>query len=158
MREQAEKLLADYRQKVERSRKLLASNAKNQPVSFLRFRMNTCVIYTRSTMFGPLLYDQLGLTPDPAMPMVMTAGAWDVLSVERLSELQSEHIFMTVDPDSELYLQTIMKTPIWRNIPAVRLGHVHRVESSTWLSGAGILGCEAIIDDVLHAMAPEESR
>ena len=58
------------------------------------------------------------MTPDPAMPEVMVGGGWDVLSIERLSDLRAEHIFMTIDPDSELYLQGVAKTPIWRNIPA----------------------------------------
>ena len=106
-------------------------------------------------MFGPLLFEQLGLTPDPAMPMVMSGGGWDVLSIERLSKLRDEHVFMTVDLDSELYLRSVAKTPIWQNVPAVRHGHVHRVESSTWLSN-GLLGCEAILADVLKGMASEQ--
>jgi iron complex transport system substrate-binding protein len=106
-------------------------------------------------MFGPLLFDQLGLTPDPEMPMMMPGGGWDVLSVERLSTLTAEHIFMVVDPDSEIYLSRVMDTPIWRELPAVKHGHVHRVVSSTWLGGDGVLGCEAIVDDVLAAMIPK---
>ena len=157
MRKQAKRRLAEYRQYLDRAKNLLSSHAKSEPVAFLRFRKDTCVIYTRTAMFGPLLFEQLGLTPDPAMPMVMSGGGWDVLSIERLSALRAEHIFMTIDPDSELYLQGVAKTPIWRNIPAVRHDHVHRIASSTWLSGDGVLGCEAIIDDVLAAMAPERS-
>ncbi len=157
MKRQAERLLAGYHRRLEQARDLLASKASGEPAAFLRFRRDTCVIYTRTAMFGPLLFEQLGLTPDPAMPEVMSGGGWDVLSIERLSELRAEHIFMAVDPDSELYLQGVAKTPIWRDIPAVRHDHVHRIEASTWLSGDGLLGCEAILDDVLAAMAPERS-
>jgi iron complex transport system substrate-binding protein len=152
---QARRRLAEYRRYREQARQTLAAKAKGQPVTFLRFRRNTCVIYARSTMFGPLLFEQLGLLPDPAMPIVMSSGGWDVLSVERLSTLTAEHIFMVVDPDSEAYLRRVAETPIWRDIPAVRHDHVHRVASKTWLSGEGVLGCEAIIADVLAAMAPQ---
>jgi len=155
---QARRRLDEYRQRRDRAQKALAPQAKRQPVTFLRFRRNTCVIYARSSMFGPLLFEQLGLSPDPAMPIVMSSGGWDVLSVERLSTLSAEHIFLVVDPDSEAYLRGVAETPIWRNIPAVKHKHVHRVASKTWLGGEGILGCEAIIDDVLAAMAPQESR
>jgi ABC-type Fe3+-citrate transport system substrate-binding protein len=154
----ARRRLDDYRQYRERARKTLSAKAKGQPVAFLRFRRNTCVIYARSTMFGPLLFEQLKLAPDPAMPMVMSSGGWDVLSVERLSKLTAEHIFMVVDPDSEAYLRGVAETPIWRAIPAVRHDHVHRVASKTWLSGEGVLGCEAITADVLAAMAPQGTR
>jgi ABC-type Fe3+-citrate transport system substrate-binding protein len=157
MPEQANERLAEYRQRIKKARETLATQAKAEPVAFLRFRRNTCVIYTQTTMFGPLLFDQLGLTPDPAMPMVMSSGGWDVLSVERLSTLTAEHIFMVIDADSETYLRDVGNTPIWREIPAVKHGHVYRVKSTTWLSGDGILGCEAIVNDVLEAMAPEHS-
>ncbi len=155
MASQARRRLDEYRQRRDRARKMLASKAQGQPVTFLRFRRNTCVIYARSTMFGPLLFDQLRLLPDPAMPIVMSSGGWDVLSVERFSTLSAEHIFMVVDPDSEAYLRGVAETPLWREIPAVKHSHVHRVASKTWLGGEGILGCEAIIDDVLAALAPD---
>jgi iron complex transport system substrate-binding protein len=156
MHKQARQLLADYRQRLTAAKTRIGSRAQTEPVAFLRFRKNTCVIYTQADMFGPLLFQQLGLTPDPAMPMVMTGGGWDVLSIERLSALQADHLFITVDPDSELYVQSVARTPIWRNIPAVRHDHVHRVVSSTWLSD-GLLGSEAIVDDVVAAMTPERS-
>ena len=68
-------------------------------------------------MFGPLLFEQLGLTPDPVMPVVMPGGGWDVLSVERLSTLTAEHIFMVIDPDSEIYLSRVTDTPICATSP-----------------------------------------
>lgn len=150
-RGEAEARLAQFRERLAAARETVATETAGRPASFLRFRRNTCVIYTRTAMFGPLLFDELGLTPDPAMPEVMSGGGWDVLSVERLSTLQSEYVFMVVDRDSEVYLERVMDTPIWRSIPAVRHGHVRKVASGTWLSGDGVLGCEAIIDDVLAA-------
>lgn len=157
MEKEARQRLDQYYQRVESARQALQTQTQGKPVSFLRFRRNTCVIYTRTTMFGPLLFDQLQLEPDPEMPMVMTGGGWDVLSVERLSKLQSEYIFMVVDSDTEIYLNRVKDTPIWKNIPAVAHNHVFRVDSGTWLSGDGVLGCEAIIDDVTQAVASQES-
>jgi iron complex transport system substrate-binding protein len=147
-----------FRKHVQEAKALLAAHVAGQPVVFLRFRRNTCVVYTQSTMFGPLLFEQLGLTPDPAMPMVMlTSGGWDVLSVERLSTLQAEHIFMVIDRDSEWFLSRVEDTPIWRQLPAVKHQHVYRVLSNTWLGGEGVLGSEAILNDVLKALLPAGS-
>ena len=154
----AQARLDEFHDKLASAKKTLSAVVGKKPVSFLRFRRNTCVIYTRTTMFGPLLFEQLALTPDPKMPMVMAGGGWDVLSVERLSTLRSEYIFMVVDADSEVYLSRIQDTPIWREIPAVKHGHVIRVASGTWLSGDGVLGCEAIINDVLAGIVSGRSR
>ncbi len=155
--DEARKQLAEYGRRVAEARRTLAIYAASEPVVFLRFRQNTCVVYTQASMFGPLLFEQLGLTPDPSMPVSMVLAGWDVLSVERMSTLQAEHIFVVIDPDSEAYFTRVAETPIWSEIPAVKHGHVHRVVSSTWLGGDGILGCEAIINDVLAAIVPNRS-
>ncbi len=158
--EQARRRLELLRQRVAVARDALAAAAPGAKVTFLRFRQGTCVIYARSSMFGPLLFDkdQLALQPDPCTPEVMHSGGWDVLSVERLSTLQADHIFALVDPDSETYLEKIAQTAIWRDIPAVRAGHVHRVDPDVWLGGDGVLGTEKIVDDVVAAMAPSGSN
>ena len=129
MSQRANRRLAEYHQFLARAKRELAGIAP-QPVIFLRFRQRTCVVYTRTSMFGPLLFDDLGLTPDAAMPQGMAPGGWDVLSVERLSTLRARRIFMVVDTDSETYLADVAETPIWRQIPAVRDGRVYRVAAS----------------------------
>jgi iron complex transport system substrate-binding protein len=146
--------LAEYRRRCAQAKAALAESARNEPVVFLRFRQHTCVIYAQTQMFGPLLFEQLGLRPDAAMPRSMSPGGWDVLSLERLSTLRPAHIFAVVDSDSAAYYAYVAATPIWKAIPAVRNGRVHRVAASTWLGGEGILANEAIIEDVLAAMIP----
>lgn len=154
MSEQAKIRLKAYYKFVHQAKEMLAEKAENEPVVFLRFRRNTCVIYTQTAMFGPLLFEQLGLTPDPKMPLGGASRGWDVLSLERLSTLTSEHIFLVSDRDSEHYLKTISETPVWRDIPAVRHNNVHRVVPGIWIAGDGVMGCEAIIRDVLDGMVP----
>ncbi len=150
--QEANERLAAHRAKVAAARQTLTESAADEKVTFLRFRKGTCVIYTRTAMFGPLLFEQLALKPDPHTPEVMHSGGWDVLSVERLSTLQADHVFALVDPDSESYLAKIAETAIWRGIPAVRTGQFHRVDSDVWLGGEGVIGTEAIVDDVLAAL------
>jgi iron complex transport system substrate-binding protein len=153
--QQAQQRLAAYRRRVERAKAALAKRAGGQSVVFLRFRQHTCVIYAQTTMFGPLLFDQLGLVADAAMPRSMSPGGWDVLSLERLSTLRPAHIFAVVDADSTAYYAGVTATPIWKRIPAVCDGRVHLVAATTWIGGDGVLASEAIMRDVLAAMLPE---
>lgn len=152
--DRAHALIARFHRRCEEARATLTERAPGQSVVFLRFRRSTCVVYTRTGMFGPLLFNQLGLTPDPVMPLEMLGDGWDVLSLERLSTLTADHIFVVIDRDSEPYFDTVAQTAIWRSLRAVKLDQVHRVAFSTWLSD-GILGAEAIVRDVLAAMVPE---
>jgi ABC-type Fe3+-citrate transport system substrate-binding protein len=57
---------------------------------------------------------------------------------------------MSIDRDSENYWESVVQSPIWRTIPAVRHNHAVRVDRSVWF-GQGVLACGAIIDDVLAA-------
>lgn len=155
--QEATQRLAEHRAKVAAARRALAEAEVGEKVTFLRFRKGTCVIYTRTAMFGPLMFEQLALTPDPRTPEAMHAGGWDVLSVERLSTLQADHIFALVDPDSEAYLAKVAETAIWRDIPAMRKRQFHRVDADVWLGGEGVIGTEAIVQDILAAIAPARS-
>ena len=155
LRDRALQRLAEYRQCLKRTKAAMTDNVRSQPVVFLRFRQRTCVIYTQAAMFGPLLFDELGLTPDPAMPRIANPRGWDVLSVERLASLQAEHIFAVVESDSERYFDSVAGTPVWEQIPAVRKHHVHQVAATTWIGGDGVLANEAILRDVLAALAPQ---
>lgn len=157
MEQEAGQRFDEHRAKVAAARHALAVATAGEKVTFLRFRKGTCVIYTRNAMFGPLMFEQLALTPDPHTPEVMHSGGWDVLSVERLSTLEADHIFAIVDPDSESFLAKIAETAIWRHIPAVRKGQFHRVDADVWLGGDGVIGTEAIVQDILAAMTPARS-
>ena len=154
--ETAERVLRDYRKHLDEARKTLAKTVPSSPVVFLRFRRSTCVIYSRTQKVGPILIGRLGLTPDPMMPYLHQNGGWDVLSLERLSLLQAEHLFVEVDVDCEHFYEEVARTPMWRNIPGVKKGNVHRVPYDTWL-GDGILAYTAIIDDVMTAMIPAKT-
>jgi iron complex transport system substrate-binding protein len=153
----AKRLLEAYQQTVRKTHDQLAAGESDRSVVFLRFRMGTCVVYSQNNMFGPLLFQELGLKPDPIMPANLPMGGWDVLSLERMSLLTADHLFYCVDGDCDRYFQDVAKTPIWQGIPAVRKGKLHRVESSLWIGGEGVLASQAILRDIMTAMNPERS-
>ena len=69
---------------------------------------------TRGRDVRPVAVRELGLTPDPAMPLVMSPGGWDVLSVERLSMLRARAVFMVVDTRQRNLPRRRAQTPIWQ--------------------------------------------
>ena len=154
--EQARKVVAAHRKKIAQAKRTLAERIGSRPVAFLRFRRQTCVIYTRNQVTGPLLYEKLGLVPDPMVPEGPAPGGWDVLSLERLSRLQAEFLVVTVDRDSEFYWNKLITSPIWKAIPAARQGQVCRVSRTSW-TGQGILASEAMIDEMLAATESKRS-
>lgn len=156
MSKRAGRRLAEYRKRLDRARETLATVARGQSVMLLCCRERTCTVFTRTTTTSLLLFDDLQLTPEPSIPDAQPFGGWwDVLSLERLSQVRAEHIFVVADPGSEAYLQGIAVTPLWQEIPAVKHGRVHRVASNTWIGAGGVLASESIIRDVMAAMVTE---
>ncbi len=68
MKVEAEARLAQFRERLAEARQTIVAESAGRPAAFLRFRRNTCVIYTRTTMFGPLLFEQLGSRPTQRCP------------------------------------------------------------------------------------------
>ncbi len=153
---EAEARLDEFLRHAAEVKKEVAPKIGDAPVVFLRFRMQTCVIYSVTPMVGPVLFRLLGLTPDPMMSPQMPRGGWNVLNAEQITQLKAEHIFVGVDANSERYYEEFSRSPLWKELPAVKKGNVHRVSLKTWLSH-GVLAYEQMLDDVRKAVNHEET-
>ncbi|MFT3689351.1 iron-siderophore ABC transporter substrate-binding protein [Paenirhodobacter sp.] len=44
--------------------------------------------------------------------------------------------------------EEVLANPLWRMLPAVRAGHVHRVEAATWMEFSGLASAHRVLDDL----------
>jgi iron complex transport system substrate-binding protein len=153
-REQAERVLAEYDQRIRQARTLLANTLGSKPVLYLLLSNQRCM--SRPIIFQALLVDRLGLTYDPTVLDRPDSVTWDFLSTERLSRLQAEYIFVGTSQKRDQSWSTIADSPYCRMVPAIQHGHVYQVRHSTW-TGPGVLACEKMIDEILAAAQPERS-
>ncbi|MNE40005.1 hypothetical protein D3C80_1339900 [compost metagenome] len=101
-----------------------------------------------------MIYDQFGLTPvDMAAEMTEFQS---IISEEVIPELGAEHIIVFLDngdwdtPENQEAL-SILDGPLWKNIPAVKNGHIYKMERSHWQSGA-ITANSMKLNDLLEAI------
>jgi iron complex transport system substrate-binding protein len=154
-KKKAEQVLEKYDAKIAAARTVLADAIGHKPVLYLMLSGRRCM--SRPLLFQTLLCNHLGLIQDPTVLNRSEPVTWDVLSVERMSRLKAEYIFVGMDRRTEGFWKEVVESPYNKNIPAFQQGHVFPVKHSTWC-GQGILACEIMIDEILAAATKERSR
>ncbi|MBB4826350.1 iron complex transport system substrate-binding protein [Sporosarcina luteola] len=123
---EADKLLNDYKQRIETMKSSLADDFAGKSVVAIRIRGGKMFVYPEDVFFNPVLYKELGLTAPEA---IKNAKAQEEISVEQLAELNPDYIFMQVQQtgtqENEQAYEQLAKNPIIQNIHAFQEEHVY---------------------------------
>lgn len=120
-----------------------AIGAAGQTASIVRFIPGQTRLYGPTTFSGAVLtavgFDLGGREYDPSFGMAL-------ISAEQLELVDTDVIFAT-DYAGEGSSRGEFEA-LWNNLPAVAAGHQFDIEDSTWMSGIGVIGANAILDDL----------
>lgn len=158
MPEKAETVLAEYEAKVADAKAKLQEKVGGKTVAVIRVNVGdrTIALFgVKNRYAGSFLFDTLGLTPHPL-----------VAKMTEFQEILSEEAFASLDADYIIVIPsngnwetkenqdafTLLDSPLWKNVPAFKNGHVYKVERTYWQSGA-IKANSLKIDDLLKFMA-----
>ncbi|WP_332276027.1 ABC transporter substrate-binding protein [Bacillus velezensis] len=122
----AKKIIADYDQDLKKTKTKINSKAKQSNALVIRIRQGNIYIYPEQVYFNSTLYGDLGLkAPDE----VKAAKAQELISLEKLSEMNPDHIFVQFSDDENAdkpdALKDLEKNPIWKSLKAVKKDHVY---------------------------------
>lgn len=148
MEDEAEQVLADYEEKATDAKEQIQSAIGDEPVAALWLFGDTFYIVSENLSSGDLLYNDLGLTAPAVVSEISetTTANWSEISLEKLAELEAEHIFLV---NSDQGNADMLDDEIWQNIPAVQNGNVYEFESNaSWLY-TGPIANSQMIDDAL---------
>lgn len=102
------------------------SKAKQSNALVIRIRQGNIYIYPEQVYFNSTLYGDLGLK---APNEVKAAKAQELISLEKLSEMNPDHIFVQFSDDENAdkpdALKDLEKNPIWKSLKAVKKDHVY---------------------------------
>jgi iron complex transport system substrate-binding protein len=148
-RDDAELMLEEYE---ERAAELGGRLGEDTTVGIVRFLPDETRIYGPESFSGSILVD-MGV-PLPGAVADLTGDIALYPSAEEISLVEdADLIFTTVygDPD-EATVDEVAGGPIWPNLPAVAAGDVHDVSDDVWMLGIGMVGANAILDDIEAAV------
>lgn len=95
-REKAKKIIADYEQDLKETKTKINDKAKDSKALVIRIRQGNIYIYPEQVYFNSTLYGDLGLK---APNEVKAAKAQELISLEKLSEMNPDHIFVQFSDD-----------------------------------------------------------
>ncbi|WP_414577321.1 iron-siderophore ABC transporter substrate-binding protein [Anabaena sp. CCY 9402-a] len=148
---EAEKLLAEYQQRVGELSLIFSKKLKNTEISVMRFY--TTIQFTQflnQLSFPVGILEELKLSI-PLAQWQVSRGAnvsYNNVSLERVDLLESDAMFIALDPGAEENFQTYQNSPLWQTLNVVKNNHVYTVDSGYWIFG-NILSANAILDDLI---------
>ncbi|WP_018931849.1 ABC transporter substrate-binding protein [Gracilibacillus lacisalsi] len=149
MEEKADEVLAEYDAKAEDAKEQIQEAIGDESVAALWLFADTFYIVSENLSSGDLLYNELGLTAPSVVSEISETSAqnWTEISMEKLAELEADHIIL-VNSDGE---SSALEDSIWQNIPAVQNDNIYEFgQDSSWLY-TGPIANSQMIDDALES-------
>lgn len=140
--DKATALLNDYQKRADE----VKSKVQGTPtISLVRFRPGEIRLYGNLSFIGVILKD-IGL-PRPKLQDVQDLAV--VVSEENIGKAAGDWIFYSSygKPDTTDE-NKVVNGNLWKALPAVKDGHVARVNDEVWFLGLGPLGAMATLDDL----------
>jgi ABC-type Fe3+-hydroxamate transport system substrate-binding protein/AraC-like DNA-binding protein len=155
--DRAEKVISAYEDKAKKARLALQRIAKQQTVAFLRISADHIHMYAHSDQgfTGPVLHKDLGLLASPLSRGEACTSRMVKLSMEELSRLHADHLFITFDKwhsQEQGAERRLLFDSVWQSLPAVRNKRVYEVDFLTWMNN-GVISNSKKIEKVLQVLA-----
>ncbi|MFC4596824.1 ABC transporter substrate-binding protein [Cohnella hongkongensis] len=153
--EEAQAVLDRYEEDLQAAREKIDAAYETRPSAAAIWLVSkTFWLVSDSQSSGDVMYRDLGLAVPELVERISKGegGIWKSVSLEALTELDADHIFLInsdVSSGSEA-----LQDPIWQSIKAVKNGNVHEYPpSSSWLY-TGAIANRHIVEDVLESLVP----
>lgn len=150
--EEAQQVLEAYEKKAKESKEIIQNAIGTESAAAIWLSNNNFFIVSENVSSGAVLYGDLGLTtPNVVKEISSTAtGNWSAISLERLAELDADHIFL-INSDKGNGAE-MLKDPVWKNIPAVKNGRIYEYGAETSWLYTGVIANTQIIDGVVESL------
>ena len=139
--------LAAYDDRAAATKAVLAEERGDETVLLLRVREKDIHVYGGARRSGPVLFEDLGLTPHEMVPL---EDDHTEISAENIPWLTADHIFVMVEDVDRMI--SIEQSELWQRLPAVQAGQVYPVNIEPWNQSVGPVSFSVIIDDVEAAL------
>lgn len=151
--DEAQKLLSDYEEKVETARGQLAEALGDETAAVIWAVGNQFFLFEQNRHSAEVLYSELGVKQPTLIEELGAAEAasWNPISVEKLSELDADHVFLLA-LEGEQGIQTLEDSSVWQSTPAAKNGNVHILHDASNWTNKGLIASKKTIDDVIDAL------
>ncbi|MGF9697434.1 iron-hydroxamate ABC transporter substrate-binding protein [Paenibacillus sp. MABNR03] len=145
---EAEQYIQDYATETDEVKSLIHDEIGDGTVMAIRVTAKELRVFSTRRPMGPILYDDLGLTPAKGIADIDSSKPYQVISREILPDFDADAIFVVVNSDEEAenMFKELQDNPIWQGLKAVKAGHVYTIGAQPWLDYSAI-GNKMALDD-----------
>ncbi|MER7459808.1 iron-siderophore ABC transporter substrate-binding protein [Micromonospora sp. NPDC126480] len=146
--QEAKDLLAAYEKRAKDFGAALG-DAANRKVSIVRFVPGNIRVYGPDSFSGIVIGDTGLGRPERQQLADKEDKRFDLVSPERISEVDGDVIFVTAYGEKAAAEQTKLTAGnLWQGLSAVKAGKAHVVSDEIWMTGIGVGAANKIIDDL----------
>ncbi|MBB3111355.1 iron complex transport system substrate-binding protein [Paenibacillus phyllosphaerae] len=145
--QEAEQYISDYKAQEERVKALIdAEIGENSKVMAIRVTEKELRVFGMKRPMGPLLFEDLQLTPAAGVDQINKA--YEAISQEVLPDYDADAIFVVVNSEekAQQLFDQLEENPIWQGLKAVKNKHVYVVADQPWLDYSS-LGAKMALDE-----------
>ncbi|MCT1577506.1 iron-hydroxamate ABC transporter substrate-binding protein [Oceanobacillus kimchii] len=148
--DEAEQAIADYETKVEEANTELEDILEDESVAFMWVVGGQYFLFEENRHAANMVYSELGVeVPQLVKDLGETEATWDPISLEKLSELDADHVVILGLEDDE-GIETLNNSNVWQNTKAVQNDQVYHIQDQSNWTNSGIKAYEQTIDELIN--------
>jgi len=149
----AKKALSDYEAKVTKAKEQIKGAIGDETVAAIWVVGNQFFLFENNRHSADVVYNELGINQPTLVKELGDAKSsqWNPLSVEKLSELDADHVFLLA-LEGEQGIETLNNSAVWQSTPAAQNGNVHILNDASNWTNKGLLASEKTIDDLVKTL------
>lgn len=137
---EASTFIEDYDQKAQQVKSTLPDTIKSGTAMAIRINAKELRVFTTDRPLGPILFDDLDLTPAKGIEELNPNEPYEVISQEVLPDFEADTIFVVVDAedDAQQSFKEIQQSAIWQGLKAVKQNQVFVIKEQPWLDYSAV--------------------
>ncbi|KRG12573.1 iron-hydroxamate ABC transporter substrate-binding protein [Lederbergia galactosidilytica] len=148
----AKQAINDYEKKVAESKTEVQDTIGDETVAAIWVIGGKYFVFEKDRHSAKVLYSELGVHyPQFIDELGEAKPQWEALSLEKLSELDADHVFLLA-AEGEEGLDVLENSKVWNSIPAVKNNQVYVLNAADSWTNKGLIASTKTIDTFLETL------
>src|SRR5699024_2478987 len=147
--EEADQAIGDYENTVDEARNTIDEAIGDDSVAAIWVTGGKYFVLEKDRHSAKVLYNELGVTvPSFIEDLGKAAPQWEPISLEKLSELDADHIILLA-ADNEEGITNLDSSNVWAKVPAVENDNVHIIDAADAWTNQGKIAATKTINSII---------
>jgi len=147
--DEADQAINDYENTIDEAKNMIDDAIGDDSIAAIWVTGGKYFVFEKDRHSAKMLYNELGVTiPSFIEDLGEAAPQWEPLSLEKLSELDADHIILLAS-DNEEGITNLESSNVWAKIPAVENDNVHIIDEADAWTNQGKIAATKTIDSII---------